>query len=82
MKQDNKCKESDTNRINVQAVVTEENHRMTGWIRDHVVIIDLPQVSGGDNEAHSPPEYLAIALASCVANLGRAMATRTVAGSK
>ena len=51
MKQDNKYKESDTNRINVQAVVTGENRRMTDWIRDHVVIIDLPQVSGSDNEA-------------------------------
>ncbi len=75
MNKDDDRKQTDANRVSIQAVVTlGENRRMTGRARDHEVIIDLPQVSGGDNDAPSPPEYLAIALASCMANLGRAIA--------
>jgi len=36
-------------------------------VRDHVVNADEPREAGGDDDAPSPQEYLAVSLASCTA---------------
>lgn len=47
-----------------------------GWaihseIRDHKVVIDQPQASGGTNEGPTPLEYFLFSIAGCVGSIGR-----------
>ena len=50
--------------------------RHTVQVRDHQVIVDEPQESGGDDEAPNPQELLAASLASCTAITMEMYATR------
>lgn len=47
-----------------------------GWaihseIREHKVVIDQPQASGGTNEGPTPLEYFLFSIAGCVGSIGR-----------
>jgi uncharacterized OsmC-like protein len=53
----------------------------SGWaissdIRDHKVVIDQPQASGGTNEGPTPLEYFLFSIAGCVGSIGRIAANQ------
>ena len=45
-------------------------------IRNHVVYIDQPKESGGEDTGPTPLEYLLFSLAGCIASIGRIMANQ------
>jgi len=45
-------------------------------IRNHVVYIDQPKESGGEDTGPTPLEYLLFSLAGCIASIGRIIANQ------
>jgi uncharacterized OsmC-like protein len=56
------------------AVKAEQKKRMIGRVREHTVVMDIPEERGGDNSAPTPAEYMLQALGGCVLNLTRIIA--------
>ncbi|MFE9107852.1 OsmC family protein [Actinomadura geliboluensis] len=52
-------------------VVHRENDAFTVLIRDHVIDVDQPYVSGGMDEGPTPVELFVAALAACAAHYAR-----------
>jgi uncharacterized OsmC-like protein len=59
----------------VQATLGEK-FAMEAKIRDHVVRIDQPKMSGGQDAAPTPLEYYFVSIAGCLGTLGRIIANQ------
>ena len=53
-----------------------EGWAITADIRDHKVVIDQPQASGGTNEGPTPLEFFLFSLAGCIGTIGRIAASQ------
>jgi len=49
---------------------------MESKIRDHVIRVDQPRTSGGDDTGPTPLEYLLVSLAGCIGTVGRIIANQ------
>jgi uncharacterized OsmC-like protein len=54
----------------------EKNQIISGKIRQHVLRVDRPEASGGDDSAPTTPETFLFALGSCVVATGRFIASQ------
>ncbi len=57
-------------------VVHEGGHRFAAHIRDHEVVIDQPEASGGGDAGPAPIELLTTSLVACVAHYGHMFCRR------
>jgi len=52
----------------------KENFRVDCQAGTHKMVIDQPQAGGGNNDGPSPLDYILMALAGCIATIGRIVA--------
>jgi len=62
-------------KVKVEAKLGEK-FKVQSKIRDHVVYIDQPTATGGDDTGPTPLEYVLFSLAGCFASIARIMASQ------
>lgn len=63
-------------RLIAASIQEEKNMIISGRIRQHVLRVDRPEASGGDDTAPTTPETFLFALGSCVVATGRFIASQ------
>jgi uncharacterized OsmC-like protein len=63
-------------RLLTARIQEEKNLVISGQIRQHVLRVDRPEASGGDDTAPTTPETFLFALGSCVVATGRFIASQ------